>query len=74
MTSLEGSEYRCAERADAGQRRVRVSVSDRESLRFTVRSGTRRARERLLRSGCLAVWVSLTWRRTGVKNGRWYRS
>src|ERR1700751_1207948 len=30
--------------ADAGQRRVRLSASDRESLRFTTRSGTLRAR------------------------------
>jgi hypothetical protein len=34
--------------ADAGQRQARLSVSDRESLRFTVRSGTQGARQELV--------------------------
>src|SRR5262245_44114760 len=56
--------------AAAGQRRTRLSVSDRESPRFAARSGTQRARERLvlaptmqtrrLRSGAALMCCAVT--------------
>ncbi len=44
MTSLEGSGPGPLTSGSAGRRRARLSVIDRESPRFTARSGTLRAR------------------------------